>query len=711
DTPEDRRYIVTLPGKGYRFVAEVRTVSQEGDDVIIASRSRTHLVVEQPGSSPDLVAPALPAKEPRNFNRKYLAAAAVGVVLLALGTVWLLHRHHLGTLAERDWVVLADFSNPTGDAVFDGALRQGLAVQLEQSPFLRIVSDRSIQHTLRLMGQPADAHLTPALAQDICERTGSAAVLDGSIASLGNQYVLGLRAKSCRTGDILADEQAQAPRKEDVLNVLGKMAANVRRRLGESLATVQQHSTPLAEATTPSLDALKAYSAGWKVNYAKGEAAAVPFFQQAVADDPQFAMAYAALGLMYGVTGESALSAENTSKAYQLRDRVTEREHFFITASYEARVSGNLEKAQHTCEAWAQAYPMDPTPHEYLSGFIYPVMAKYDPTVAEAQTAIELDPDFPVGYQNLAYGNVYLGLLNEAKKALSLASERRIEVPYIVLVRYDIAFLQGDRGAMEREAALARQAPGNEDWIADHEAFAEAYFGRLSAAGALAHHASDLAGQAGQGEQAALYESGMAIWESFAGNSEAARSNATAALKFPDNREVEYGGAVALALAGDWSRAQTLADDMEKRFPEDTSVRSSYLPTLHALFALHTGDPSRAIELLQVANPYELGVPRSSIHGNFGALYPVYVRGLAFLALHQGAEAAAEFKKILDHPGIVISDPVGAVARLQLARALAMQGDTMKAKAAYREFLTLWKNADPDIPLLNQAKAEYAKPE
>ena len=709
ETPEDRRYIVTLPGKGYRFVAEVRTISQEGEDVIIASRSRTELVVGQPGSPPDLVVPAIPAKEVGKFKWKYLLAATAGVVLLALGTVRLLQRRHTGTLAERDWVVIADFSNTTGDPVFDGALRQGLAVQLEQSPFLRLVSDRRIQQTLRLMGQPPDARLNPELAREICERTGSIAVLEGSIATLGSQYVLGLRAKSCRTGEVIADELVQAARKEDVLNVLGQMASNFRTKLGESLTTVQQHSTPLAEATTPSLEALKAYSLGWKTLYVRGENGAIPFFEQAVRDDPQFAMAYAALGLMYGATGESALAAEDTGKAYQLRDRASERERFFITATYESWVTGNLEKAQRTCETWAQVYPSEIIPYSYLSGFIYPAFGKYEQTIQVARKAIELDPDFAVGYLNLGYGDLNVGRMAEAENVVHMGSERKLEFPYFSILRFDIAFLKADKAAMEHEASAAREKSAFEDWIADHEAFAAAYSGRLQQAGILVNRAVELAQQAGQNERAAIFQAGRAVWGGFFGNATAARSSAQAALKRSTDKEAEYGAAFGLALAGDSSRAQSLADNLESRFPEDTSVRFSYLPSVRALLALNHGEPTRAIELLQVAAPYELGTQRSWIHGNFGALYPVYVRGLAYLALHQGAEAAAEFQKVVDHPGLVISDPVGTMAHLQLARAFALQGDSAKAKAAYQDFLTLWKKADPDIPILEQAKAEYAK--
>ena len=708
ETPEDRRFIVTLPGKGYRFVAEVRTITQDAKDVIIASHSREQLVVQQATNVP-AASLALPALSDRRSSLKYAVAIGLAVVLMTIGIVLFVYKRQRLALGEKGSVLIADFTNNTGDPVFDETLRQGLAVQLEQSPSIVLVSEERIQHALRLMGQPADARLTPELARELCERVGSGAVLDGSITTLGSQYVLGLRAKSCSTGEVIAEEQVQAARKDDVLNALGQMASKLRTMLGESLATVEQHSTPLAEATTPSLEALKAYSLGWKTLYARGENGAIPFFAQAVKDDPQFAMAYAALGLMYGATGESALSAENTSKAYQLRERASDRERFFISASYYSWVTGNLEKAQQTCETWVQVYPAEIIPYTYLSGFIYPAFGKYEPTIDEARKAIELDPDFGVGYLNLGYGDLNVGRLAEAESVVRTATERKLEFPYFAILRFDIAFLKGDRVAMERESALSREKSVFEDWIADHEAFAAAYSGRLRQAGMLVKRASDLAQQAGQSERAAIFQAGSAVWEGFFGNSTPARTSAAAALKISNDKEAEYGAAFALALSGDSVRAQALADDLEKRFPEDTSVRFSYLPSLQALLALNHGEPSRAIEILQVAVPNELGTQRSWIHGNFGALYPVYVRGLAYLALHQGAEAAEEFRKVLDHPGIVISDPVGAAARLQLARAYAMQGDVAKAKAAYQDFLTLWKDADPDIPVLQQANAEYAK--
>jgi tetratricopeptide (TPR) repeat protein len=510
----------------------------------------------------------------------------VAVLALSVGSYF--HYHRTPKLTDKDTIVLADFTNTTGDPVFDGTLRQGMAVQLEQSPFLSLVSEERIQQALRLMGRPADTRMTPEVAREICERTASAVVLDGSIASLGSQYVLGLRAKDCLTGDVLAEEQVQAARKEDVLNALGQIASKFRTRVGESLTTVEKHDTPLAEATTPSLEALKAYSAGWKVLFSTGSAAAVPFFKHAIEIDPKFAMAHAALGRMYGDMGEYALSAESTSKAYQLRDRASDKEKFFISASYDIEVTGDLEKAQQTCKLWAQTYSREVNPHGFLSGIIYPPSGKYEEVIEEGKKAIELDPDFAIGYAILAFGYEYLNRLGEAENTLQRASDRKLEIPDFVVQRYDLAFLRGDQAEMEREASLGQRTAGAEDWIAGHQALVLAYSGHLQQAKGMSRHATDLAQQAARRETAALYETSEALREAFFGSAPAAKRSTTSALDLSKDREVEYGAAFALALSGDSSRSQTLANDLERRFPEDTSVRFSYTPALSCTSRIET---------------------------------------------------------------------------------------------------------------------------
>jgi DNA-binding winged helix-turn-helix (wHTH) protein/tetratricopeptide (TPR) repeat protein len=713
DSPEDRQYIVTLPGRGYRFAAEVRTVTQDGEDVVMESRSSAQVIVDQPDAAlAETLTRSLPAVAigwKREPSRKHLSITGALLALAAVAVAFYLHSQRQIAFRETDTVLIADFANNTGDAVFDGTLRQGLAVQLEQSPFLSLVSEDRIQQTLRMMGQVPDARLTPQVAREVCERTASAAVLEGSIASLGSQYVLGLRAKNCVTGEVLDEEQVQAAKKEDVLDALSKIAGKFRSRVGESLAAVAKHDTPLAEATTPSLEALKVYSAALKLHASNGDAAALPLFKRATEIDPQFAIAYAFMGFGYESIGESALTMESISKAYELRDRASDGEKFFITAAYDLQVTGNLEKAEKTCELWAETYPRELTPHGFLSGIIYPILGKYEPAMENARKTVEIDPDFGIGYNNLAIAYEALDRLGEAADTLRQASERKLELPDFLVDQYQIAFLKGDHADMERVVAAGKGTSGEEALASEVDSFGVAYYGHLQEARKKSRRAVELAQQSSQRGKAALYEAGAAVREAVFGNAPAARRSAAAVLELSNGRDGEYGAALAWAVSGDSAEAQKLADDLEKRFPESTALRFGYLPTLRAQVALNHGETTKAIETLQTAVPYELGQPPCSFFGFFGPLYPVYVRGEAYLAAHQGAEAVAEFQKILDHRGVVVTDPIGALIHLQLGRAFALSGERSKAKAAYSDFFTLWEDADPDIPVLRQAKAEYAK--
>jgi tetratricopeptide (TPR) repeat protein len=645
---------------------------------------------------------------PRAARRWKWIAPAVAAVL-ALIVAGYFHFHRAPKLTNNDTIVLADFTNTTGDPVFDGTLRQGLAVELEQSPFLSLVSEERIRQTLRLMGQPADARLTPAVAREICERTGSAVVLEGSIASLGREYVLGLRATSCRGGDVLTEEQAQAAKKEGVLNALSRMATRLRSRLGESLATVEEHNTPLATATTSSLEALKDYSAAMQVSFSSSSADAIPLFKRAVENDPQFAMAYAVMGLMYSNLGEPVLSAESTRKAYELRDRTSDRERFFITAMYDRQVTGNLQKELQTLRLWQQTYPRDRDAHGLLSGFATQGTGQYERSIQEARIALGIDPDLTPGYVNIAFAYFFLDRPADAEMALRNATEHKREAPELMLLRYYLAFVNSDAAGMDRAAAMATGEPGVEDSMLYAQALVLARSGRLQSAAAMSRHAIDTAQQAGQKEKAATYEAGQAAWEAMFGDPLAARRSAESALAISSGRDVEYVAAIALALAGDFPRSESLKDDLEKRFPEDTSVQFNYLPALRAILALNRRQPQKAVELLQAARPLELAVPAIDFNFFFGGVYPIYARGVAYLAEGRGAEAAAEFQKVIDHRGIVFADPVGAMARLQLGRAYAMSGERAKAKAAYHDLFTIWKDADPNVPILQQAKSEYAK--
>jgi eukaryotic-like serine/threonine-protein kinase len=580
---------------------------------------------------------------------------------------------------------------------------------LEQSPYLILVSDERTQQELRLMKRPPETRLTPDVAKEICERTSSAAVLEGSIASLGSQYVLWVRARNCRTGDILGEEQAQAQRKEEVLHALSQVAIQIRTRLGESLATIQEHSTPLEQATTPSLEALKAFSAGWNAEFAAGPPAAIPHYERALAIDPQFAMAHACLGMMYHAQGQTDLGAGHARKAYELRDRVSDRERLYILMVYDRQVTGNLQRELETLETWIRSYPRDEVPVSILAGWGTRGTGQYEKGIQAAQAALRLNPDDTFAYSGLAELNLCLDRFAEAAEALQRAAERKIENTGFLTIRYNLAFLRGDQAGMEREIARARGQHGVEDRMLHNQALVLARSGRMREARTLWERAIALTQQAGDRETTAIYEGAEAVCEAHFGDAARAKDRALAALALAKDRDVEYASAFALALAGDSAASQRLAADLEKRFPEDTPVQFEYLPTLHALFALARRAPMGAVEQLQKALPYDLAMPGTAFFGNFGGLYPAYVRGQAYLAAGHGQEAAAEFQKVLDHRGIVFADPVGALAHLQMGRALALSGDKAKAKAAYQDFLNLWKDADPDIPVLKQARAEYAK--
>jgi len=626
-----------------------------------------------------------------------IAVPVLLVALLATGGLYYRSRQRSNRLTDKDTIVLSDFDNKTGDAIFDDTLKQGLSVQLEQSPFLALVSERKVNETLKLMGRSPDDRLTANVTREVCQRTGSKAMLTGSIAGLGSQYVIGLKAVNCNTGDVLAEAQEQAAGKESVLKALDAAAISLRSKLGESLSTIQKFDTPLEQATTASLEALQAFSLGGKTLDGGDFAAAVPLLKRAIRLDPNFAMAYSVLGVSYHDLGENTLAAENTAKAYQLRERVSEREKLIIESFYYQYATGDLEKARQSYELWAQAYPQDFLPPTNLS-FMYQVLGQYDKALVEAREAVRLDPTTGVNYENLAVSYLCLNRLEETRATAEEAQAKKVDTPVMHNVVYMLAFLKNDAASMAQEVAWAMGKPGVEDTLLANEADTAAYSGQLGKARELSRRAVASAQHTEEKETAAGYEALAALREALFGNPAEARQRVAAALELSTGRDVQYQAALALALIGDAARAQALADVLSKRYPEDTIVQFMELPVLHAQLALDHSDASKAIGALQAAEPYELG-----------DLYPVYVRGEAYLAAHEGSKAAGEFQKILDHQGIVANTPIGVLAHLQIGRAYAMQGDTAKARAAYQDFLTLWKDADPDIPILKEAKAEYAK--
>jgi serine/threonine protein kinase/Tfp pilus assembly protein PilF len=637
-------------------------------------------------------------------NWKILVPVAA-ILVAAIGGFLYFRSHSTGTataaaLTEKDTVVLADFDNKTGDAVFDDTLKQGLLVQLEQSPFLDIVSDRKVNETLKLMGRPAGDHLTADVTREVCQRTGSKAMLMGSIAVLGSQFVVGLKVADCNTGDLLARAQEQAAGKEVVLKALDAAAVSLRTKLGESLSSVQKHATPVEEATTPSLEALKAYSLGLKTRSTKGDTAALPLFKRAVELDPKFAMAYRSLAVVYSSLNEIGRAAEFGRKAYDLREKVSERERFSIEGYYYLIVTGELEKAAQTYELWRQTYPRDFIPHGNLA-YVYNNLGNLERNLEESRGAMRLEPNIVTNYQNFAAGYMVLNRLDEAEAVYQQADERKLESEGLIAVHYQLEFLKGDTAKMQQLVSAAMGKPGAEDQLLAAQADTEGWYGKLKNSRELAHRAMDSAEHNDAKEGAATYQSAAALREVESGNRAQARSEANAALKLAPNRDVRTNAAFAIARAGDTAEAEKLAAELDKTYPLDTLVQRYWLPTIRAAVALERQDPNKAIELLKAVNAIELS--------GTGSLNPVYVRGEAYLKLHDGKAAAAEFQKFIDHRGSVSNVLLGALARLGLARAYAMQGDTAKAKSAYQDFLTLWKDADPDVPILIAAKAECAK--
>jgi DNA-binding winged helix-turn-helix (wHTH) protein/tetratricopeptide (TPR) repeat protein len=697
ETPTGEQYIETVPKRGYRFLAPVAELQGEGKPGPSGPAPEAERGAGE--ASPGVI----PAEAPRGRFR--LRWQVIGLLLAAVFVSAIVALRRPGKLTDNDTVVLADFVNTTGDPVFDGALRQGLSSQLEQSPFLNLLSDERIAQTMALMAQPKDARLTPALAREVCQRTASAAVLDGAIAQVGTQYLLTLKAVNCSSGESLGSAEAQAVDRNHVLDAMGQLASEIRNKLGESLASVQKYDAPPEKVTTASLEALKAYSLGWHAMTVEGNyAGAIPQFQRAINLDPNFAMAYARMGTSYLDVDETTLAAESAQKAYDLRKRVSEREEFYIASHYELLVTGNLEAARKIDELSAQIYPRD-TPYTNL-GLIYCELGDYEKAFAAFQDGLRFNPETGNRYANLITGYLQLNRLDEAKAAAREAESHHLDVPEIHLNIYWVDFIRHDIAGMEREAAGMMGKPGYEDQMFNYEADTAFCGGQLAKARGLTRRAIEASRKEDEKEPPALYLADAAVREALVGNAALAKKQAQAALVISNSRDAVALSAFALALAGESAEARRLADDLGKRFPRATLVQSTYLPSIRSADLIRSGDAGKAIEVLEAAASHELG---GNVESVSFVLYPVYLRGEAYLAAKQGAAAAAEFQKILDHPGAARNEPIGALAHLELGRAYALSGDIAKAKGAYNDFLTLWKDADPDIPILIAAKAEYAK--
>jgi eukaryotic-like serine/threonine-protein kinase len=637
---------------------------------------------------------------------KVIAPALLFAAVIAVGLYYGLYyrSHQTKLLTDKDTIVLSDFDNKTGDPVFDDTLKQGLSVQLQQSPFLELISDRRTNETLRLMGRSAGDRLTPEVTREVCVRTGSKAMVAGSISSLGSQYVIGLKAVNCDTGEILAEAQQQAEKKEAVLDALDGAAVSLRSKLGESLSSVQKYTTTLSKGTTPSLDALKAYSQGQKIRHTQGDTAALPFLKRAVELDPNFANPYATISSIYCNLNEESRAAEFGRKAYELREKTSELERFGIETNYYECVTGELDKAMQVMELWRQNYPRG------LDPCIDP--SSVSASLGNHQRALDLCLESPPAdhksalyYVNFASAYMNLNQLDEAEAVYKRAEEHQVKNELLLEGQYLTAFLRGDDEHMTRLASTAMGKPGAEDLLLAVQADTAGWYGKLKKARDLTQQAMDSARNNDAKETAAVYQAMAALREVESGNQERARADAVAALKLAPNQYVQVMAALSLARAGNTAEAEKVADELAKTFPLDTLVQRYWLPTIRAALALERKTPDRAIELLKTASALELSQPR----GAGAVLCPVYLRGEAYLMVHDGKAAAAEFQKLIDHRGLVVNFPWGALARLYLARALVLSADSSKAKAAYQDFLTLWKDADPDVPILKEAKAEYAK--
>ncbi|HXZ41257.1 MAG TPA: protein kinase, partial [Terriglobales bacterium] len=629
-------------------------------------------------------------------------AAAVLVAAAVAGGFYLRSRSTAPAkatpLTEKDTVVLADFDNKTGDPVFDDALKQALAVELGQSPFLNVLSDRKVSETLGMMGRPANQHITLDVGRELCLRTGSKALLGGTISTLGSHYLIDLNAVACNSGDTLAREQAEATSKENVLKALSQASSGLRTKLGESLPSVQKFDVPI-EATTSSLEALKNYSMGVTIGREKGDAPSVPFLKRAIELDPNFPMAYAGLAISYTNMQQPSLALEYATKAYQLRDKVTEREKLRITADY-FRALGDVEKETQTYELWIANYPRDSVPHNNL-GANYSFLGQYDKALAESQEALRLASDDMLSYSNL--GNVYVCLdrFDEARPIYEQALAHKLDGAPLRANIYVLDFIRGDAAQMEQQVAWSAGKPGVEDVFLSAQSDTEAYYGRMSKARDFSRRAVDSAVRADSKETAALWQANAALREAELGNDALAKRGVAAALALSPGRDVKVVAALTLARVGDVPRAKTMAEELEKNYSTNAMLKLYWLPTVNAAVEVSEGNSSQALMDLEAAAPYEVGQGQMFIN----YLYPAYVRGQAYLLARNGTAAAAEFQKLLDHRGIVLNFVTGSLAHLQTGRAYAMAGDPAKAKAEYQDFFNIWKDADSDIPILKEAKA------
>jgi eukaryotic-like serine/threonine-protein kinase len=718
DSADNPRFIETIPRRGYRFIAPVQdAIPAPGQLSEHTSEALPDAQPLKPDTDSAQVTIGVEAGVASGSRKHWKVTIPVVLAVLVLSVGSYSYFRHKPKLTEKDTIVLADFSNSTGDAIFDDTLKTALNVSLRQSPFLNVLSDSQAAKTLQLMTRPVDTKLTPEVARELCLRVGSKAYIAGAIGSLGSRYVLELRAVNCQSGDTVALEQVTAASREKVLDALGEGASKLRGELGESLATVQKFDVPLEQATTSSLEALKAFSIGTKTAREKGSAAAMPYHQRAIGLDPNFAMGYWAVGWDYWGLGERERASEYYAKAYQLREHTSAREGLTIVADYYQVVTGELDKAAQTYQELIENYSREVAAYSHL-GNLYAQQGHYEKAAETIEQAVRLAPNDVTGYVDLANSPLALHRLNETRQIIREAQARKLDDAPLHADLYALAFLDSDPAAMAEHQQWFSANPEYENYGLALASDTEAYGGHLGRARELTTRAVDSAVQADSKENGAVSLAIAAQREAAFGNATEALRSAAEALKIPlASRDVESEAALAFAMAGDTARAESLVQDLGKRFPLDTQMQSLWLPAIQAQLALDKKNPAAALSALQAASPIELG--QIVFVANISCLYHVYVRGEAYLAAGQGNAAAAEFQKILDHSGIVWNCWTGALAHLGVARANALQSRTSqgadadaartRALAAYKDFLTLWKDADPDIPILKQAKAEYAR--
>jgi DNA-binding winged helix-turn-helix (wHTH) protein/tetratricopeptide (TPR) repeat protein len=699
DATENPRYIETLSRRGYRFIARMQPALAPSDTL--------HQDNHRPASAtvPNTIPKGKqwPVWRSGSLPRVILVPVIAVVTALIASGLYLRSRSK-AKLTDKDTIVLADFTNTTGDPVFDDTLKQALSVQLEQSPFLNILSNQKINETLKLMSRKPGERITQDTAWEICQRTHSKALLAGSIASLGSNYLVGLKAVNCQTGDSLGSAVAEAGSRENVLKALSEVGNTLRGKLGESLASIRKYDKPLDEATTPSLEALQAFTQSNRVDEEKGILEALPYLRRAVEIDPNFAMALANLGVIYDYLGQEDLAIETLEKAFDLRNRVSEKERFFIEGIYYQAGTRELDKSIQVFTQWVQTYPNDDDAHQNLSDALDEA-GQFEKAATDLREYVRQHPDKTLSIYNLAATYLVLNRFDEAKNLYKQLETKMSENSFAFDTDlYMLAFAQGDRAGMQQHFNAAMGRPGAEDIILALQSATEAYYGHLVSAREFSYRAFESA-RKNSAQQAALAQVQVALREAEFGNSVEARRQVEAVLTLKSERDTRALAALVLARARDAAQAQKLSERLNQEFPLDTLMQSYLLPTVDAVLALNRGDGKLALVLLKKATAYELAMTKAP------PLYASYVRGEAYLNVRQGPLAAAEFQKIIDHRGLILiaNSSIGALAHLQLGRAYDLQGDTAKAKAAYQDFLTLWKDADPDIPILKQAKAEYAK--